>query len=203
MQVFFCYFCAILFLPDIMHCSPISSYWFTLFIYRPTQKITFHYSRMQCLCPCLFFLINVVNIDIIFIRWFTWKPLKLVIFILFPNKSSYSFSPKTITLFSLSAFKGVSFIVAWLWPPGTYPCILRLTSERPSHEVPASFMLLLGISLFYIITLIWGIVNFTLHYHQYFYQGNISWSLPIKVRVLPAPNFILEFSYLRKVASQG
>ena len=31
----FCYFCAILFFPDILHTSPISSYWFTFFVYKP------------------------------------------------------------------------------------------------------------------------------------------------------------------------
>ena len=129
-QALFCYFCAISFLADIVHSSLISSYWFALFIYRPTQR--FYYRYIQCLCPCLSFLIVIVNIDIISIWWFTWKLIiKLVISILFPNKSSHFSSPKTITLSSLSTFKGVLFVVAWLQLPGTCPCILRLLGKRP------------------------------------------------------------------------
>ena len=186
-----------------MHSSLISSYWFTLFVYKPTQNITFHYSCIQCLCLCLsFLLLQLISISSSLDNLHE-NPLKLVISIFFPNKSSYSFPGKIITLSSLCAFKSVLFILAWLRMPETCPCILRLPGKRPSHEVPASFMLLLGIVLFDIVTLIWGILNLRLHQHQYFYWGTISRWLPTKARDSPAPNFLLEFSSLRKVANQG
>ena len=49
-----------------------------------------------------------------------------------------------------------------------------LPGKRPSLETPASFMLLLGLLLFDILTLIRGLVIFRLHYHQYFHQDTIS-----------------------------
>ena len=86
----------------------------------------------------------------------------------------------------------------WLRPLGTWPCIQRLQGERSSHEVPASFTPLLGIYLFDITTLILGIVNFRLQYHQYIYWVQL-W-LPTKVRDSPALNFMLKVSSLWKVA---
>ena len=93
---------------------PISSHWFTLFVDRPTQEITFHYSCIQCLCPCSSFLIVIINIDIILSDDLHGNPLKLVTSTIFPNKSFHSSSPKTTTLPLLSTFKGVLFIVASL-----------------------------------------------------------------------------------------
>ena len=127
--------------------------------------------------------------------------IKLAIPILFPNKSSHSSSPKTI-MSSLSTFKGVLFIVAWLRPPGTYGCIPKVLGRRTSHELPASFTPLLGIFLLGNITLICEIMNFRLYYHQYFHWDIISGWLSTKARESPAPNFTLKFFSLRKVVSQ-
>ena len=129
-----------------MHSFSISYYWCTFFIYRSTQKITFHYSRIQYLCPCLPFLIVVVNINIIFIWWFTWKPIKAQNFNII-SKEIFPFFSKTIILSSFSALRGVLFVVVWLRLPGTCHCILRLLREIPSHEVPESFTLLSYFSL--------------------------------------------------------
>ena len=43
-------------------------------------------------------------------------------------------------------------------------------SKRPLLEGPASFMPLLGLLLFDVLTLIKGLVTFRLHNHQYFYR---------------------------------
>ena len=170
-----------------MYSSPTSSYWFTLFVYRPTQKITFHNSCIQCFCPCLSFLIILVNIDIIFILWFTWKPIKACNLHTISN-----------IVFIVCIQRGLILTTGWNVP------LHSKTAEREIFTWSSSLLqAVVGLTLFDIITLIWGILNFRLHYHQYFYRDIISRWLPTKSRDSPATNFMLEFSSLRKIASQG
>ena len=78
------------------------------------------------------------------------------------------------------------------------------TGRRETFTWSSSLLdAMLGIFLFNMITLIWGIVNFRLYYHQYFYGDTISRWLPTIAKDSPAPNFMLEFSSLRKVMCQG
>ena len=164
-------------------------------MYVLTLQITFRYSCVQCLCPCLYFLV-VVNIDISSLYDDSLEnPLKLVISILFPNKSIPIQNHHIVFIVCIQSGFIRRSLITTAWN-------LSMHSETAGKE-----------TFTWSSSLLHAVVGYT-YIRRYntnlrnceFYVAlppvYLSWWLPTKARDSSAPNLMLEFSSLKKVANQ-